>query len=78
MPDYPVSGGRKKLALMGIVGSLVGSVGAAFLLELTRPVLRTAEHMERETGLMPVVSVPELKTDDRSLRRRDRKLRRTA
>ncbi|MFC6584905.1 hypothetical protein [Sulfitobacter aestuariivivens] len=33
----------------------------AFLLELRRPVLRTARQMERETGLRPVVSIPEMR-----------------
>ena len=30
----------------------------AFLLDLRRPVIRTARQMERETGLRPVVSIP--------------------
>ncbi len=73
LSDYPVNGGRKKLAIMGAVASFFGAIGAAFLLEIARPALRTAEQMERETGLMPVVSIPELKTDARSLRRMKRK-----
>ncbi len=74
-PDFPLDGGRKKLAIMGAVASLFGAIAVAFVVELSRPVLRTAEQMERETGLMPVVSVAELKTDPRSVRRRARKRR---
>ena len=32
----------------------------AFLLELRRPVIRSARQMTRETGLVPVVSIPDL------------------
>ncbi|MQQ09266.1 DUF874 domain-containing protein [Epibacterium sp. SM1979] len=71
-PDYPVDGGRKKLAIMGAMGSIVMGICAAFGLELLRPVMRTAAQMERETGLMPVVSIPELKTDARSIKRRQK------
>lgn len=72
-PDYPVSGGRKKLAIVGAFACFIMSIGAAFGLELMRPVLRTATQMERETGLMPVVTVPDLKTDSRSIKRRQKK-----
>ena len=62
LPDYPVTGARKTKALMGAAASLIVSMLAAFLLELRHPVLRTAAQMERETGLMPVVSVPVMDT----------------
>ncbi|KIC10728.1 chain-length determining protein [Leisingera sp. ANG-M1] len=65
LPDYPVTGARKTKALMGAAASLILSLLAAFLLELRRPVLRTARQMERETGLMPVVSVPVMDTRTR-------------
>ncbi|MGR3761779.1 DUF874 domain-containing protein [Roseobacteraceae bacterium NS-SX3] len=62
LPDYPVTGGRKKLAMLGSLASLVLAVGVAFLLDLRHPVLRTSAHMERATGLAPVVVIPELKS----------------
>ncbi|APE42976.1 DUF874 domain-containing protein [Sulfitobacter alexandrii] len=60
VPDYPISMSRKKRAAMGAAASLMLGLGLAFLLELRRPVIRTARQMERETGLVPVVSIPEV------------------
>ncbi|WP_264212655.1 DUF874 domain-containing protein [Leisingera thetidis] len=62
LPDYPVTGARKTKALMGAAASLIAALLAAFLQELRRPVLRTAAQMERETGLVPVVSIPVMDT----------------
>ncbi|MFW8635518.1 DUF874 domain-containing protein [Cribrihabitans pelagius] len=62
LPDYPVTTARKKKALMGAAASLLLALLAAFLLDLRRPVLRTAAQMERETGLAPVVSIPVMDT----------------
>lgn len=60
LPDYPITMSKKKRAIMG-VGVAVGlAFLVAFLLELRRPVIRSARQMERETGILPVVSVPEL------------------
>ncbi|KIC36730.1 chain-length determining protein [Leisingera sp. ANG-M7] len=68
LPDYPVTGARKTKALMGAAASAVLALLAAFLQELRHPVLRTAAQMERETGLVPVVSIPVM--DTRPPRRR--------
>ncbi|MFY0311243.1 DUF874 domain-containing protein [Leisingera sp. D0M16] len=62
LPDYPVTGARKTKALMGAAASLIVALLAAFLQELRHPVLRTAAQMERETGLVPVVSIPVMDT----------------
>ncbi len=62
LPDYPVTGARKTKALMGAAASVILALLAAFLQELRHPVLRTAAQMERETGLVPVVSIPVLDT----------------
>ncbi|UWQ40580.1 DUF874 domain-containing protein [Leisingera aquaemixtae] len=62
LPDYPVTGARKTKALMGAAASLLAAFLAAFLQELRQPVLRTAAQMERETGLVPVVSIPVMNT----------------
>ncbi|MGC1506560.1 MAG: DUF874 domain-containing protein [Sulfitobacter sp.] len=59
VPEYPVSMSRKKRLLLGIAAATGLALIAAFLLELRRPVIRTARQMQRETGLLPVVSIPE-------------------
>ena len=60
LPDYPVSLSRKKRAAVGGMASLALALIVAFLLELRRPVIRSARQMTRETGLIPVVSIPDL------------------
>lgn len=62
LPDYPVTGGRKRTALLGAAASLLAALVIAFLLELRKPVLRSVAQMKRETGLMPVVTIPEMKS----------------
>lgn len=59
LPDYPITMSRKKRVIMGVGASGMIGLLLAFLLELRRPVIRTAQQMHRETGLMPVVSIPE-------------------
>lgn len=61
LPDYPSGGGRKKLAMMGGMMSVGMAFLIAFLLELRRPVVRSAAQMERETGLEPVIAIPFIK-----------------
>lgn len=60
LPDYPVTGGRKRKAMLGGGASLILAVLLAFLSDLKKPVLRTAAQMKRETGLMPVVTIPDM------------------
>ncbi|MBL4915905.1 GumC family protein [Szabonella alba] len=60
-PDYPVSGGRRKLALAGGLGSLMLGFGLAFLLDLRRPVLRTRAQVARELDLQPIVAIPPIR-----------------
>ncbi|MGO4907392.1 Wzz/FepE/Etk N-terminal domain-containing protein [Pseudorhodobacter sp. W20_MBD10_FR17] len=67
-PDYPISGGRRKLAMAGVIASLVVGLIAAFILDHIRPVLRTRSHLERELDLRPIVAIPEVKRSDHSLR----------
>ncbi|SFE44900.1 Uncharacterized protein involved in exopolysaccharide biosynthesis [Sulfitobacter brevis] len=62
VPDYPITMSRKIRAIMGGGASVLAALVLALLLELRRPVIRTARQMERETGLMPVVSIPEAKS----------------
>ncbi|MFN4156882.1 MAG: Wzz/FepE/Etk N-terminal domain-containing protein [Gemmobacter sp.] len=60
-PEYPVTGGRRKLAMVGAVVSLLLGVGVAFLLDLLHPVIRTSDQMERQLGLRPVVAIPDMR-----------------
>ncbi|KEJ89264.1 chain-length determining protein [Sulfitobacter donghicola] len=60
VPDYPITMSKKKRAIMGAAASVVLAFAIAWLLELRRPVIRSARQMKRETGVMPVVSIPEL------------------
>lgn len=59
--DIPVSGSRKQVAALGGMLSLMAAVGLALLLEMLKPVLRSAAQVERELGLVPVVSIPTIK-----------------
>ena len=60
-PDYPIGGGKKKIAIAGAVGSLLAALVAAFLLDMARPVVRTSAQMQRQLGLEPVVCIPEIR-----------------
>lgn len=62
VPDYPITGSRKNLAIMGAVASAGLALIIAFLLDLRKPVIRSATQMQREVGFRPVVSVPFLDT----------------
>ena len=57
IPEYPYTPSRKKRAIMGGMASVLVALVIAFLLELRRPVMRTAQQMERETGLRPVIAI---------------------
>ncbi|MEP2920032.1 DUF874 domain-containing protein [Sulfitobacter sp.] len=60
IPDYPITMSKKKRAIMGGFAATILAFLIAFLLELRRPVIRSARQMERETGVTPVISIPEL------------------
>lgn len=59
-PEFALGGGAKKLAAAGALASLAAALGAAFLLDLARPVVRTEAQMIRELDLRPVISIPEV------------------
>lgn len=67
-PDYPISGGRRKLAMVGAMGSLFLGILVALILDHIRPVLRTRGQLERELDLRPIVAIPEIKKPRRFLR----------
>ncbi|MCF3972241.1 Wzz/FepE/Etk N-terminal domain-containing protein [Paracoccus salsus] len=59
-PDYPLSSGRKKIMVFGLAGSMGLALALALLLELLKPVLRSASQMERSSGLRPVMTIPNI------------------
>jgi hypothetical protein len=60
-PEYPTGGGKKKIAIAGSVASLLAAIGLAFILDLLKPVVRTAAQMQRQLDLEPVVCIPEIR-----------------
>ena len=62
LPEFPITIGRKRLAIMGTLASMMAALMLAFVQELRHPVLRSAAQMQRETGLTPEVSIPVLDT----------------
>jgi len=79
VPDYPITMSKKKRAIMGAVAATIMAFVIAWLLELRRPVIRSARQMKRETGVLPVVSIPELAPKYQSSKwRRAREKRREA
>ncbi|MBZ8119293.1 DUF874 domain-containing protein [Roseovarius sp. LXJ103] len=61
LPDYPYTRSRKVTALMGALAALLLGVAVAFLMDWRTPIIRTADQMERELGLRPVISIPEMR-----------------
>lgn len=67
-PDYPISGARRKYALLGAFASVMLAIMAAFLMDHLRPVLRTRSQLKRELDLVPIVAIPEIKPKGMSWR----------
>ena len=61
IPEHPLGNGGKKIAAAGSLVSLLGALILAFLLDLAKPVVRTAAQMQRQLGLLPVVCIPEMR-----------------
>ncbi|SEP95059.1 Wzz/FepE/Etk N-terminal domain-containing protein [Thalassovita taeanensis] len=61
VPEYPVSAGKRKIAIAGAIASIFAGFGLAFGLEMVSPVMRTSAQMERELDLRPVVIIPNLR-----------------
>jgi len=79
VPDYPFTASKKRRAIMGAVAATGLAIMIAFLLELRRPVIRSARQMQRETGILPVVVIPELASKYQSSKwRMSREQRRVA
>jgi tyrosine-protein kinase Etk/Wzc len=58
VPEYPVSPSRKKIAIMGFLGSGFLAVLVALGLEMANPAIRTTAQLERQLGLQAVVAIP--------------------
>ncbi len=58
LPIDPVTASRKRTVLLGTAASMIFGIFIAFVLELRRPIIRTAKQMEREIGIVPVVTLP--------------------
>ncbi|MBA84250.1 Wzz/FepE/Etk N-terminal domain-containing protein [Thalassobius sp. S69A] len=70
VPEYPVSSGRRKLAMAGAMGSGMLAVGLALGLEFMSAGIRSASQLERELNMRPVVVIPKL--DQKKAQRRRR------
>ncbi|MFN6977448.1 MAG: hypothetical protein ACK4OP_04955, partial [Gemmobacter sp.] len=70
VPIYASGSTRKKVAVMGAAGSVMVALGAALLLDLMNPVLRTAGQMERAVGIRPFVAIPYVPSAAERVRRK--------
>ncbi|GGX48576.1 hypothetical protein GCM10007385_15710 [Tateyamaria omphalii] len=62
VPEFPVGPSRTRTMLLGVGVSGLLALVIGFLLELMNPVLRTTHAVANRTGLMPVVSIPEIRS----------------
>ncbi len=69
-PEYPVSASRKKMAMAGGVLTVILALAAALGLEILDGRLRSPRQMERELGVRPVISIPNLRTEGQVRRKR--------
>lgn len=65
VPEFPITGSRKKIAVLGGGMSVLIALLLAFAMELRKPAIRSAAQMERELGILPVVTIPVMKTGRR-------------
>ena len=70
VPEYAVSPSRKKIAMLGFIGSGFLACLVAFGLEMMNPAIRTSAQLERQLGLQPVVSIPYVSTTWEQRRRK--------
>ncbi len=72
VPEYPIAPSRKKIAVAGTLLFLVLGAALAMVLEMLNPAIRTASQMERELGVVPIVTIPNLDQPGRTGRWRKR------
>lgn len=53
-PELPISSGRKRVAILGLTGSVMLALLAALALEMANPVLRSPRQVERALGVAPI------------------------
>lgn len=70
VPQWAVSPSRKKIAMLGFIGSGFLACLVALALEMMNPAIRTSAQLERQLGLQPVVSIPYVKTTWEQRRRK--------
>ena len=70
LPDDPIGGARKKIAMAGGLASLMLAFGIAAVLDMCRPVIRSSAQMQRELGLLPAMSIPAFRVKRDSLLKR--------
>lgn len=58
VPQEPVSRSRKCILIFGSVAGLLFALTVTLMIEVLNPAIRRAEHLERDLGIMPVVSIP--------------------
>ena len=61
VPEHSLGSGGRKIAIAGSVVSLLAALVLAFVLDLAKPVVRTAAQMQRQLDLQPVVCIPEIR-----------------
>jgi len=66
VPQYPVAPSRKKIAVAGTMLFFILGAVLAMVLEMLNPALRNAAQMERELGVVPIVTIPNLDKASRS------------
>ena len=57
-PDQPALDRRMPFIILGGALSAIAAFAAALVAEMRHPVIRSADHMQRVTGILPVISVP--------------------
>ena len=65
VPEFPITPSRTQTVVLGTAASFALGLLLALIQELRNPVIRTGAQMERETGIAPVVTIPNV-----SVRRR--------
>jgi len=58
VPEYPISTSRKKVALIGLIAGIGLGLFVAYAMEWLKPVMRSAQRVERDLQLRPVISIP--------------------
>jgi tyrosine-protein kinase Etk/Wzc len=69
-PEFAVSASRKKIAMAGGVAVLIMALAAALILEVMNATIRTADQLEAQLGVRPVIVVPNLTNRRRRRARR--------